>query len=73
MNGNEQPLGSFVRFLNGNCQAIAPITATSPRVPGGMNVLIPPGQVGTMQFRVGAAVGLLMTPQTTSSLCILVL
>lgn len=64
MNGNEQPLGSFVRFLNGNCQAIAPITATSPRVPGGMNVLIPPGQVGTMQFRVGAAVGLLMTPQT---------
>lgn len=66
INGNEQPLGSFVRFLNGSCQAIAPITATSPRVPGGMNFMIPKGQVGTMQFRVGAAVGLLMTPQTAT-------
>ncbi len=64
INGNEKPLGSFVGFLNGSCQAIATITATSPRVPGGMNVMIPPGQVGTMQFRVGAAVGLLMTPRT---------
>ncbi len=64
INGNEQPLGSFVRFLNGSCQAIATITATNPRVPGGMNVMIPKGQVGTMQFRVGAAVGLLMTPRT---------
>lgn len=64
INGNEKPLGSFIRFLNGNCQAIAIITATNPRVPGGMNVMLPPGQAGTMQFRVGAAVGLLMTPRT---------
>ncbi len=66
LNGNERPLGSFVSWLSGNCQAQATITTSSPRVPGGMNGLIPKGQIGTMQFRIGAGVGLLMTPRTAS-------
>lgn len=64
INGNEKPTGSFVSWLNGGCQAQALINATSPRVPNGMNGMIPKGQVGTMQWRIGAGVGLLMTPRT---------
>jgi len=63
INGNEKPMGSFVTWLNGNCQAQAMITPTTPRVPSGMNGMIPKGQVGTMQWRIGAGVGLLMTPR----------
>lgn len=66
INGNERPSGSFTNFLNGNCQAIANITNSSPRVPSGMNGVIPAGQVGTLQMNVGAAVGLVMTPRTTA-------
>lgn len=66
INGNEKPTGSFVSWLNGNCQAQAVITATTPRVPNGMNGLIPKGQVGTMQGCIGAGVGLLLTPRTAS-------
>jgi len=64
INGNETPTGSFVGWLNGNCQAISLITSTTPRVPLGMSKLIPAGQTGTMQFRTGGGVGLLMTPRT---------
>lgn len=64
INGNETPLGSFVSFLSGACQAQALISGSNPRVPGGMSKLIPIGQVGTVQLNVGGAVGLLMTPRT---------
>ncbi len=63
-NGNEKPFGSFSSFLVGKCQAIANITTTVPRVPNGMNVMIPSGQVGSLKFNIGAGVGLLMTPRT---------
>jgi len=63
VNGNESPMSSFVSFLNGNCQAQAILTGTTPRVAGGVNTLIPPGQVGTMRWQIGAGVGLLMTPR----------
>lgn len=63
-NGNEKPFGSFSTFVSGKCQAFATITSTTPRVPNGMNVMIPSGQVGTLKFNVGAGVGLLMTPRT---------
>lgn len=63
INGNETPTGSFVNWLTGGCQATALITANTPRVPGGMNTLIPKGQTGTVFFNVGGAVGLLMTPR----------
>ncbi len=41
INGNETPIGSFISWLNGSCQAIATITNGSPRVVSGMNKLIP--------------------------------
>jgi hypothetical protein len=66
VNGNEKPFGSFNAWLNGNCQASATITATSPRVPNGMAVIIPSGQTGTLKFNVGGAVGLLLTPRTAN-------
>ncbi|MBS1808123.1 MAG: proprotein convertase P-domain-containing protein [Acidobacteria bacterium] len=65
-NGNEKPFGSFSAWLNGNCQASATITSTSPRVPNGMAQMIPTGQVGTLKFNVGAAVGLILTPRTAA-------
>lgn len=49
-------------IVSGGCQAIGDITRTSPRVPGGMAALIPTGRSGTIKFKVGAAVGLLLTP-----------
>ncbi|MBL8208684.1 MAG: hypothetical protein JNM09_30920, partial [Blastocatellia bacterium] len=63
INGNEAPVGSFTGWLNGSCQAIATITNTSPRVPTGMNGMIPSGQNGTLQVRIGGGVGLVMTPR----------
>lgn len=63
-NGNEKPFGSFNSLLTGNCQAIATISTTNPRVPFGMSQMIPPGQVGSLTFNVGAGVGLVMTPRT---------
>ena len=66
INGNEKPMGSFVNWLTGNCQAIALLTPLSPRVPTGLAGLIPRGQNGTIQFRIGAGVGLLMTPRTAN-------
>ncbi|MFN7928655.1 MAG: hypothetical protein U0Y68_12030 [Blastocatellia bacterium] len=63
-NGNEKPFGSFSRILNDGCQATAVISASVPRVPLGMSVLIPGGQVGTMKFFTGGGVGLFMTPKT---------
>jgi sugar lactone lactonase YvrE len=65
-NGNEKPFGSFSAFLNGNCQALATITTSSPRVPNGMAVMIPSGQTGWMRVKVGGAVGLIMTPRTAT-------
>lgn len=63
-NGNEKPFGSFSAWLSGGCQATATVTTTSPRVPNGMAVMIPSGQVGSIKINVGAAVGLLLTPRT---------
>jgi hypothetical protein len=63
-NGNEKPFGSFTRILNDGCQSSVIISGSVPRVPLGMNVLIPPGQVGTMKFFIGGGVGLFMTSKT---------
>lgn len=65
-NGNEKPFGSFSGFLKGTCQAIATISTTNPRVPNGLGVVIPKGQVGSMKITTGAAVGLIMTPRTAT-------
>lgn len=65
-NGNEKPFGSFSAWLNGGCQAFAAMSSNSPRVPNGMNQMIPSGQVGSIKINVGAAVGLLMTPRTAA-------
>ncbi|MBS1807326.1 MAG: hypothetical protein JST84_03935 [Acidobacteria bacterium] len=63
VNGNETPFGSFVNFILGGCQAMGTIDNNNPRVPRGMNALIPSGQVGTMQFSTGPAVGIVITPR----------
>lgn len=63
-NGNEKPFGSFSRILNDGCQATAVISSSVPRVPLGMSVLVPAGQVGTLKFFTGGGVGLFMTPKT---------
>ena len=63
INGNEKPSGSFVAWLSGGCQATALINASAPRVPGSMSTMIPKGQVGTMFFRIGSGVGLIMSPR----------
>ncbi len=47
------------------CQVMATITATTPRVSGGIANLIPAGRSGTLKFKVGGAVGLLMTSRTS--------
>lgn len=65
-NGNEKPFGSFSAFLSGTCQAFGTVSTTQPRVPNGMAVMIPTGQTGWMRIKVGAAVGLLLTPRTAS-------
>lgn len=62
-NGNEKPFGSFSKLLTDGCRAEATISTTVPRVPLGLGVLIPSGQVGTMKFNVIRAVGLLITPK----------
>ena len=62
-NGNEKPFGSFSKFLTNGCRSEATITGTAPRVPLGLGVLIPSGQVGTMKWNSGPSVGLLMTPR----------
>jgi subtilisin-like proprotein convertase family protein len=66
INGNESPLGSFTGWLQGACQAQAVISQASPRVPRGMSGLIPSGEVGTMQLNIGAGVGMLLTPKTST-------
>ncbi|HEX4946191.1 MAG TPA: endonuclease/exonuclease/phosphatase family protein [Blastocatellia bacterium] len=66
VNGSERPFGSFSAFLLGNCQSLATISISNPRVPNGMGQTIPTGQTGTIRFNVGGAVGLLMTPRTAS-------
>ena len=63
-NGNEKPFGSFTRILNDGCQASVVLSSSVPRVPTGMGVLIPSGQVGTMKFFIGGGVGLYMTSKT---------
>ena len=65
-NANENPFGSFVGFLTGNCQATAIITPTNPRLPFTMGGIVPSGQAGTMKFNIGGGVGLLLTPQNAT-------
>ncbi len=65
-NANENPFGSFVGFLTGNCQASAIITPTNPRLPFTMGGIVPSGQAGTLKFKIGSGVGLLLTPQNAT-------
>ena len=59
---------SFVRFLNGSCQASTLISDRSPKVASTLSNIIKTGETGWMRFNVGGAVGLLMTPSTAPKL-----
>ena len=62
-NGNEKPFGSFSKFIADGCRSEGVITATAPRVPLGLGVLIPSGNVGTIKWNtVAGSVGLFITP-----------
>ena len=63
----EEKTASFVSLLSGECLKSTVITTTSPRVPRGLGSLIPKGKMGLLNFRVGAGVGLLMTPKTDTN------
>ena len=67
INGNEKPSGSFSSWIPEGCQSFASLTSGSPRAPGGVNSIIPAGQVGTLKFNTTAAVGLLFIPNNSSS------
>ncbi|MFN7926711.1 MAG: choice-of-anchor Q domain-containing protein [Blastocatellia bacterium] len=60
----EEKTVSFNALLSGGCLKSAVLSATFPRVPSGLGLLIPSGKAGSLTFRVGAGVGLLMTPRT---------
>lgn len=66
INGNERPSGSFSAWIPDGCQSFASLTSGSPRAPGGVNTIIPAGQVGTLKFNTTAAVGLLLVPNNSS-------
>jgi hypothetical protein len=55
---------SVNNLLIGGCQASVNITSAL-RVAGGINNLIPAMTAGTVKFKVGGAVGLLLTPRNT--------
>ncbi len=55
---------SVSNIVTGPCQAFGNITA-SLRVAGGLTNLIKLGMAGTVKFKVGGAVGLLLTPRGT--------
>ncbi len=59
-NGHEA-VRSFAPFLPDACFTEKVIDETTPKVSGQFKNLIPKGEVGTLRFSVGAAVGLLMT------------
>ncbi len=56
---------SVSNIVTGQCQAFGTISATALRVAGGLNNLIKLGMSGTVKFKVGGAVGLLLTPRGT--------
>jgi uncharacterized repeat protein (TIGR01451 family) len=62
-NANEKT-ASFTGLLSGGCLKTATLSTSLPRVPTGLGGLMPSGTGGTLSFRVGAGVGLLMTPRT---------
>jgi hypothetical protein len=62
-NANEKT-ASFTGLLSGGCLKTATLSTSLPRVPTGLGCLMPSGTGGTLSFRVGAGVGLLMTPRT---------
>ncbi|HEX4946337.1 MAG TPA: hypothetical protein VFZ34_06735 [Blastocatellia bacterium] len=66
INGNETPAGSFSAWIPQGCLSTAILTNNTPRAPGGINRLIPSGQVGTIKFSVTAAVGLLLVPNNST-------
>ncbi len=66
INGNEKPSGSFSAWIPDGCQSFASLLSNSPRAPGGVNSIIPAGQVGTLKFNTAAAVGLLLIPNNSS-------
>lgn len=57
---------SFNRFLAPGCQANSLIQLNSPRLAAPLATIIPATQTGQMKIGVGAAVGLIMTPQSTN-------
>ena len=59
-NGHEA-LRSFSPFFGGGCFKSNIIDTTNPKVSGTLGNLIPAGEIGTIRFNVGGAVGLLMT------------
>lgn len=62
-NGNEKPFGSFTGFIKNGCRSEAIIDTKTPRVPLGLGVLLPSGQIGTMKWgTANGSVGLLITP-----------
>lgn len=54
---------SFTRFLAPGCLATSVITDTFPRLSRRLSTIVGTGETGLMKVGVGAAVGLLMTPQ----------
>jgi len=58
---------SFTSLLSGGCLKSATISTTFPRVPNGVGSLVPTGKMGLLSFRVGAGVGLLLTPRTSKN------
>jgi len=63
INENED-FRSVSNIVTGGCQGIGNINSTL-RVAGGITNLIKTGMAGTVKFKVGGAVGLLLTPRTT--------
>lgn len=58
---------SFSSFFTGGCLRTGLVTTASPRVPGGLQSLLPSGRAGSLRFRVGGGVGLLLTPRTAGN------
>lgn len=55
--------GSFVSFINGNCQSLNTITSSSPRVPSGLGTFLSKGSIGTLVYATTqVSVGLIITP-----------
>ena len=73
----DEKTGSFSNLFTPGCQIkVTFVAGGAPRVPGGLNGLLPRGQVGTVKFAisspdegvgVGGGVGLVLTPVNSTS------